>query len=166
VWCYSEPLEDCLDIRGYVAFYWSKVDAWFEENEQVFFGVKDPYTRVDCLRSNRLIEIYINSLLVAKTASPILLVETGLPRRFYIPLSDVITSYLAQNSRKIPSPYKGEAQYYDFKNEEESIEDIAWFYNNPIPEVSAIQNCICFPQGKVDMYVDGVLETRPKTRWD
>ena len=67
MWCYSEPLEDCLDIRGYVAFYWSKVDAWFEENEQVFFGVKDPYTRVDCLRSNRLIEIYINSLLVAKT---------------------------------------------------------------------------------------------------
>ena len=142
------------------------MEAWYEENEQVFFGAKDPYTRVDCLRSNRLVEIYINSLLVAKTNSPILLIETGLPRRFYIPVIDVKTSYFEQNLRKIGSPYKGEAHYYNFKNEQGFIEDIAWSYENPSPEVTPIQNCICFPQGKVDMYVDGILETRPKTRWD
>ncbi len=166
MWCYSDPLEGCIDVRGYVAFYWNKVDAWFEENKQVFYGVKDPYTRVDCLNSNRLIEIYIDSLLVAKTDQPVMLIETGLPTRFYVPIGDVNLSYLKENLRLVGSPYKGEARYFDFHNQSGVIEDIAWSYKSPYPEVEDIQNHICFPQGKVDLYVDGILQERPKTRWD
>ncbi len=34
-WSYEDPIEDGLGVRGYVAFYWNKVDAWFEGSPQV-----------------------------------------------------------------------------------------------------------------------------------
>ena len=46
VWAYQEPLEGCVDARDYVAMYWNRMDGWFEEEEEVFIGPKDPYTRV------------------------------------------------------------------------------------------------------------------------
>ena len=36
-----------------VRFAWSAFDAWFEEDEQVFVHPRNPYTRVDSLRSSR-----------------------------------------------------------------------------------------------------------------
>src|SRR3546814_20138759 len=30
-WSYVEPVEEGLGIRGYIAFYWNKVEAWFED---------------------------------------------------------------------------------------------------------------------------------------
>ena len=34
VWIYSQPMKDCPDISNYIAFYWNKVDHWFEEDEE------------------------------------------------------------------------------------------------------------------------------------
>jgi uncharacterized protein (DUF427 family) len=32
-WIYDSPLPDGPDLKGYVAFYWSEMDAWYEEEE-------------------------------------------------------------------------------------------------------------------------------------
>lgn len=32
-WSYEDPIEDGLGVRGYIAFYWNKVDAWFEGSQ-------------------------------------------------------------------------------------------------------------------------------------
>ena len=48
----------------------------------------------------------------------------------------------------------------------ETGEDVAWCYEDPNGESAKIAGRICFPQGKVMMYVDGVLEQKPKSRWD
>ena len=45
VWAYPVPLPGTPDLSGYVAFYWNKVDNWFEEDEEVFVHARDPYAR-------------------------------------------------------------------------------------------------------------------------
>ena len=77
VWNYPTPIDECPDIADYVAFYWDRVDAWYEEDEQIFQHARDPYTRIDCLTSSRHVEVLVNGVKVADTSNPVLLFETG-----------------------------------------------------------------------------------------
>ncbi len=155
-----------MDVRDYVAFYWDRVDGWFEEDEQVFGHAKDPYKRVDCLQSSRHVRVVVNGETIAETNNPVLLLETGLPHRFYIPEQDVRQDALRPSGKVVVSPYKGEAHYYSVVAGGEVFEDLAWYYRYPTAEASKIAGRLCFPQGKGDLYVDGELEEKPQTRWD
>ncbi len=110
--------------------------------------------------------VVINGAAVAQTDRPIMLVETGLPHRYYVPAKDVRMELLRPSERVVGSAYKGEARYFHAQIGDELIENVAWTYRYPTHEAAAIAGYICFPQGKVDMYVDGELEPKPRTRWD
>ena len=153
-------------MRDYVAFYWNKLDHWYEEDEEVFIGPKDPYTRVDCLASSRHVRVELNDVTVAETERSVMLLETGLPHRYYIPADDVCQDLLRPSERVIGSPYKGKAGYFHVDANGETFEDVAWSYAEPTLECGKIAGYVCFPQGKADVYVDGVLEPKPNTRWD
>src|ERR1051326_6205909 len=84
MWGYRDPLPGHDDIRGYRAFYWNKMDAWYEEDEQVFKHPRHPYPRVDVLNSPRDVRVEINGQTVAHSKQPRLLFETGLPTRYYL----------------------------------------------------------------------------------
>jgi uncharacterized protein (DUF427 family) len=63
-------------------------------------------------------------------------------------------------------PYKGVASYYSVRAGATVVRDIAWYYRHPIPECLKIENLVCFYNERVDaIYVDGVREPRPRTRW-
>ncbi|HEY6319559.1 MAG TPA: DUF427 domain-containing protein, partial [Acidimicrobiia bacterium] len=82
-WCYPEsPLEALRDL---LRFEWGAMDAWFEEDEEVFVHARSPYTRVDILASSRHIEVGLDGVTLADTRRPTLLFETGLPVRYYLP---------------------------------------------------------------------------------
>ncbi len=50
-WEYPDsPIEA---LRGHVRFEWAAMDAWFEEDEEVFVHPRNPYHRVDILPSSR-----------------------------------------------------------------------------------------------------------------
>ena len=83
-WRYLEPVRP--DLKDYVAFYWDKMDAWFEEDDEVFVHPRDPYHRVDVLNSSRHIKVIVGGEVVAETTRPRLLFETGLPTRYYLSL--------------------------------------------------------------------------------
>src|SRR6202051_4652893 len=82
---YRKPTDDRAALEGHLAFFWDKMDAWFEENEQVFVHPRDPYTRVDTVHSSRHVRVEMDGVTLGETRRPILLFETGLPTRHYIP---------------------------------------------------------------------------------
>jgi len=166
VWSYPSPLADAPDLSAYAAFYWNKVDNWFEEDEEVFVHPRDPYKRIDALRSSRHIEVRVNGETVADTTSPTLLFETGLPTRYYIPKIDVRMDLLHPSTQTTQCPYKGIANYYSVAVPGSGVaENIAWFYRTPVPQVPTIENMVCFFNEHVDIVVDGQLQDRPQTGW-
>ena len=155
-----------VDTRDYVAFYWNKMDAWYEEDEEVFVHAKGPVQARGRLPTSRRVQVVLNGETLADTARAVLLTETGLPAPLLRPQSDVAPGVLSPSDHVTRCPYKGEAHYYDVTAGGETVENLAWFYRYPTPACAPIANHLCFPQGKVDLYVDGQLEEKPNTRWD
>src|SRR5215204_6890080 len=112
VWYYPEPIDSAPPLAGYLAFYWRKMDHWYEEDEEVFVHPRDPYHRVDVLKSSRHVRVSVNGEVVAETDRPRILFETGLPPRYYITPEDVREDVLVESEKKTQCPYKGVASYH------------------------------------------------------
>jgi uncharacterized protein (DUF427 family) len=164
-WRYPEPIEECPDISGHVAFYWDALDSWWEEDDEVFRHARDPYHRVDVLRSSRHVRVEIDGETLADTRRPLLLVETGLPPRWYVPRADVRLERLEPTDTTTTCPYKGDASYFTARVAGTAHRDIAWSYMTPIPECPKIEQSICFFNERVDLTVDGERQERPRTHW-
>ena len=165
VWHYPEPIDACPDISGHVAFYWNAMDSWWEEDDQVFKHARDPYHRVDVLRSSRHVSVELDGTVVAETDRPLLLLETGLPARWYVPRADVRLELMRPTDSASTCPYKGVASYFTATVDGSEHEDVAWSYVAPWPECPKIEQAICFFNERVDLSVDGVDQERPQTHW-
>lgn len=166
VWNYPEPVEGCPDISKLLAFYWDSMDAWYEEEEQVFVHPRDPYKRIDVLDSARHVEVVVDGIRVADSRRPCILFETGLPARFYLPKLDVRMDLLEPTAKQTSCPYKGvTAQYWTVTANGQRHTDIVWCYEYTTPEASKIAGRLCFYNERVDLYLDGALQDRPITRW-
>jgi uncharacterized protein (DUF427 family) len=164
-WSYKDPLPEAEKIRGQIAFYWDKMDSWFEEDEEVFAHPRHPFHRVDVLHSSSNVRVVIRGETVAETTEPRMLFETLLPVRYYVPKLDVRTELLQPSDTVTRCPHKGTAAYFDVVVNGEVLKDLVWVYANPIPECSKIRNLLCWLNEKVDIYVGGVLLDAPRTRW-
>ena len=164
-WSYPEPIDSARPLAGLIAFYWRKMSAWFEEDEQIFVHPRDPYHRVDVLDSSRHVKVSVNGEVVAETERPKLLFETGLPPRYYIPPEDVRKEALVPSDKQTQCPYKGVASYYSVEAGGGRVEDLVWYYPEPIPEAGKVKDHLCFFNEKVDLEVDGEMQERPHTPW-
>jgi len=152
------------NFRDLVKITFNKVDAWLEEDEEIYFHPRDPYKRIDVRQSSRHVRIEVDGLELANTTKPRLLFETGLPTRTYIPKGDVRFEHLSRSPKTTGCPYKGEANYYDvIESPTKKQEALAWEYRVAFPEASDIKGFIAFWDEKVDVFVDGKLMDRPKT---
>lgn len=166
MWAYEEPIEGAKEIAGLVAFYWHKLDSWFEEDDEVYVHPRDPYKRVDVVRSSRHVKVVVEGETVAETTRPRLLFETGLPTRYYIPKLDVRQDVLRPSDFHTRCPYKGEASYFDLTIGDQVYRNHVWYYREPIAECPKIENHLAFFNERVDIYVDGELQERPtNTPW-
>jgi uncharacterized protein (DUF427 family) len=162
---YRRPAAGAPDLSGYVAFEWDAMDAWYEEDDEVFRHARDPYHRVDVLSSSREIRVLVDGELLAETRRPRLLFETGLPTRYYIPKLDVRMEFLTPAVKQTVCPYKGTASYWTATVGGTGHENVAWSYEHPIVECPKIEGLIAFFNEKVDIDVDGEREQRPETIW-
>ena len=153
------------ELEGYITLQWHKMDHWFEEAEEVFVHARDPFKRVDVMPSSRHVRVEIDGVTVAETKLPSLLFETSLPTRYYIPALDVNMDYLTPTDSHTQCPYKGTASYWTVTINDKPYKDLVWCYPDPIPECPKIEGLLCFFNEKVDLYVDGELQERPKTFW-
>lgn len=158
----DSPIEE---LRELIRLQWDAMDAWFEEDEEVFTHPRDPYTRVDILSSSRHVRVEVDGMTIAESASPRLLFETGLPPRYYLLKTHVRLDLLIPTDTVTHCPYKGQAAYWSVRAGDTVHEDLAWSYRAPLPESQKVAGLIAFYNEKVELYVDGVLQERPSTKF-
>ena len=165
-WSYLNPAPECAAIKGYVAFEWGKTDKWLEEDEEIFVHPRDPYKRVDVLKSSRHVRALVGGESVAETRRPRLLFETNHPVRYYIPADDVRMELLEPSATTTRCPYKGIASYWSVRIGNKLFSDLVWSYQEPIPECPKIKGLFCFFQEReAVIYVDGEQVPVPQTHW-
>ncbi len=129
-------------------FEWDAIDAWFEEDEEVFVHPRSPYVRVDSLRSSRRIRIEKGGVVIADSTSPVVVLETGLPPRFYLPRTDINWQHLRASDTQTQCPYKGiTTGYWSVEVNGETYADLAWSYDFPTRECAPIAGLVCFSDG-------------------
>lgn len=161
----GQPAAELADLAGYVTFTWDKGLRWHEEEEEVHGHARDPYHRIDVLRSSRRVKVQVSGVTLAETARPMLLFETGLPTRYYIPHEDMSMESLEPTRTTTRCAYKGQAAYWSVKAGGHVERDLVWSYREPTLEASKIRDLLCFFNERVDLYVDGELQERPLTQW-
>jgi len=153
-------------LSGTVRFDWAAMDAWFEEDEQVFVHPRSPYTRVDALRSSRPVRVELDGVVLADTGSPVMVFETGLPTRYYLSRTDVDFAHLIPTSTVTACPYKGTTSgYWSVQAGGTVHADLAWSYDFPTRQLLAIAGLIAFYNEKVDIVLDGKRLERPQTHF-
>jgi uncharacterized protein (DUF427 family) len=156
----DSPIEE---IRETVHITWDAMDEWLEEDELVYTHPRDPYTRVDILPSSRHVRVDVDGVTVAESNQPRILFETGLPPRYYLPLTDMQLDLLTPSDTETHCPYKGMATYWHLDVDGKRHDDFVWIYRTPLPESQKIAGLACFYNEKVDLYVDGELQEKPKS---
>ena len=149
------------EIRDHVRLDWAAMDAWFEEDEQVYTHVRSPYTRVDILPTSREVVVSLQGVELARTTRAHALFETGLPARWYVPATDVRMDLLAPSGTVSHCPYKGTTVHFSARpvtEGAEGVDDVAWSYPTPLPESERIAGLVAFYDGRVTVTVDSVVQ--------
>jgi uncharacterized protein (DUF427 family) len=153
-------------LSGTVHFEWAALDAWFEEDEQVFVHPRSPYTRVDALRSTRALRVELEGVVLADSTSPVMVFETGLPTRYYLDRTDLDFTHLLPSDTVTACPYKGTTSgYWSVQLGDRVHADLAWCYDFPTRQLLPIAGLIAFYNEKTDIYLDGQLLPRPHTHF-
>ena len=168
------------ELREAIRLDWAAMSEWLEEDEPVYVHPRSPYTRVDILASSRRVRIELDGVTVAESGQPRILFETGLPPRYYLPLTDLRMDLLQPSDRSTQCPYKGTASYWSVDTSlaggsggssaltstaggsgGRRHQDVVWMYRTPLPESQKIAGLACFYNERVDLYLDGVKQPRP-----
>ncbi|MGF1425701.1 DUF427 domain-containing protein [Kitasatospora sp. LaBMicrA B282] len=152
-------------LSGTARFTWDALDAWFEEDEQVFVHPRNPYVRVDALRSSRTLRVEREGVVLAESTSPVLVFETGLPTRYYLDRTDVDFARLVPSDTVTACPYKGTTSgYWSARIGDRTHPDLAWAYDFPTRQLLPIAGLVAFYNERVDLFLDGHELPRPKGR--
>lgn len=151
VWGYPGTLEGAEWLAGHLAFYWDRLDAWFDEDEQVFGHLRDPFHRVDARRSSRRVVVRRGDEVLAESTHAVVISETGLPNRWYVPVDDVVADLTSSTTRS-HCPYKGWASYWSMRDG--SGTDIAWSYPAPFSDAAPAAGHVCFLADGITTMVD------------
>jgi uncharacterized protein (DUF427 family) len=168
VWLFPEddvrldriPQEAVRRRHDLVEVDFGALDRWLEEDEVQPGHPRDPYHRIDVRRTSRGVRVSVGGEPVAESNRALVLFETGLPPRWYLPREDV-RAELRPSEHCTVCAYKGEATHFSVGEEEA----VAWTYRDPLREVEPIRDRIAFYDERVDMEIDGEPQDRPVTQW-
>ncbi len=114
-------------------------------NQQVFVHHRNPYVRVDALRSTRHVRIELDETVLAESASPVMVFETGLPTRYYLNRSEVNFDNLRPSDTVTSCPYKGQTTgYCNVSDGDTTHPDLAWAYDFPTRQLLPIAGLVAF----------------------
>ena len=152
------------DLAGLVILDFGAFDAWYEEDELNVAHPRDPFHRIDVLPSSRQVRLELDGQVLAVSSRPVLLFETMLPTRYYLPRADV-TAELVPSSTRTWCAYKGQASYFSASVGGRIVPDIAWSYPDPQHDAARVRDLIAFFDERIDVVLDGERRARPVTPW-
>jgi uncharacterized protein (DUF427 family) len=164
-WSYVEPPESAPFLHDLLSLKWEAVDEWFCEDEQLFGHPRDPFSRIDVYRTTRHVRVSLDGVVLADTRRALVLHETGLPPRWYIPPEDVRTDLLEPSSLRTRCAYKGSAGYWSARVGDRVVDDLVWSYPEPQHDAERVRDLLCFFNERVDLDVEGERVQRPRTQW-
>ena len=136
--------EPAPDVPGYVQVPWDAVDTWYEEDEQVFGHPRNPYHRVDCVRTRRRLRVEVAGTTLVDTDATLGVYETALDPRLYVARDRVRTDLLVPSDTTTYCPYKGTASYWSAVIGGTTVADVAWSYERPLPESLPLRGLLAF----------------------
>ena len=144
------------DAPGYVRVPWGAVDAWFEEGRRLVHYPPNPYHRVDCRPTTRRLRVAIAGTTFVDTDDTVIVFETALAPRLYVAPGLVRTDLLRRSTTATYCNYKGHATFWSAVVGDAVVEDVAWSYEDPLPESTPIKDHLCFDpeRGVLDMDVE------------
>jgi uncharacterized protein (DUF427 family) len=147
------PTEDAVDAPGYVTVPWEAADAWYEEDEQILGHPRNPYHRVDCLRSHRALRVEALGSVLVDTTETMVVYETALEPRLYVDRRHVRVE-LTPSQLHTYCPYKGTATYWNAVVDGEVLPDVAWSYEDALPESLPLEHLVSFDGQRVSVVHD------------
>ena len=150
-WQHTELPDYAGELKGRVAFAWRAMDAFYEEDQRIVGHAADPYHRIDIRQSSRHLVVRHGDRVIADTARPLALYESGFAPRWYVPRADVTESALTAVEGQTFCPYKGLCSYYDIGDAHRA----AWSYLDAWPEVGRVAGFISFEPDEVEVSLDG-----------
>ena len=148
VWGYDEPIEGAPDLAPYVAFYFDRMDRWYEEDVEIIGHARDPFHRIDVRAASRHVTVRVDGEVVAEADDPVLLFETSLPTRYYLRAESWRSELLEPSERTTICPYKGVAEYRSLRSPAggEVLEGLVWSYPDPFEEALGVTGRLCIDQ--------------------
>lgn len=152
------------DLAGHVVLDWNGFGQWYEEAEPVMGHPHDPFTRIDCLRSTRRVRVSSRGVTLADSSRAVLLFETSLPTRYYLPREDVATDLLEPSPTHTICAYKGQASYWSARVDGAVLPDVVWSYESPLHDGVPVRGLLAFltERADLDLEVDGRPQARPR----
>jgi uncharacterized protein (DUF427 family) len=145
------PSESVPEAPGFVTVPWDAVEAWFEEGRRLVHYPPNPYHRVDCRPTDRLLRVEVAGTVLVETHNTIILFETALAPKLYVDRTLVRANLLRPSDTTSYCNYKGEARYWSAVFGDTIVEDVAWSYEHPLPESLPIKGCLSFDHTRADV---------------
>jgi uncharacterized protein (DUF427 family) len=148
------PSEPVSEAPGFVYVPWDAVDSWTEEGRPLVHYPPNPYHRVDCRPTTRRLRVEVGGTTLVDTDDTVILFETALAPRLYVDPLHVRTDLLRQANTSTYCNYKGYATYWSAVVGDQTVEDVAWSYPDPLPESRPIKGFFSFDPARVTVVAE------------
>ena len=130
------------------------------EDEPRIAHPHDPFKRISVHASSRHVQVSLDGNVLGDSVRALMLLETHLPPRWYLPPDDVRLELLEPSEHHTTCAYKGVASYLSLPG---VADNIGWRYPEPLDDALRVKDYVCFWSERTDLRVDGELQPRPIT---
>ena len=148
------PTEPEPQAPGYVHVPWDAVDTWLEEGRQLVHYPPNPSHRLDCRPTNRGLRVSVAGATLVDTVQTVIVFETALEPRLYVDPSLVRTDLLRRTDTSTYCNYKGYATYWAAVVGDTVVDDVAWSYEDPLPECLPIKGHLSFDAARAEVLAE------------
>ena len=148
------PAEPEPEAPGYVHVPWGAVDTWLEEGRELVHYPPNPYHRVDCRPTKRRLRVNVDGTPLVDTDDTVIVFETAVETRLYVDPAHVRADLLRRSETTSYCNYKGFATYWSAVVDGRVVDDVAWSYQDPLPETLPIKGFLSFDATRVDVVAE------------